>query len=338
MLLLNDILPITSDETWVQHIKTFHCEWFNNSEEIFVNTSGSTGKPKQITLAKKAMVTSAKNTIAHFIIPNQANALLCLPANFIAGKMMIVRSIVGKWNLFVTKPTSAINFKGLPFDFVAMTPHQVIATIKAYGVKSFSSISTLIIGGGEIPKNELQTVINLPCKVFATYGMTETITHIATKAIQTPKQAYNTLPGVIINIDKRNCLTIDTNYLKEPIITNDVVEIISETSFEWLGRHDNIINSGGLKLHPEQLEQSLSNHWASPFFFYGTPHNTLGQQLVLVVPNTTDVKALIKVVKRALPKLQQPKEIWLVNAFTTTETGKINREVSVKSICEKTLF
>lgn len=335
MLLLQEILHSNGKETWVKHIETFHKQWFDNSQSISVNTSGSTGKPKPIIITKKAMIASAKNTIAHFNIPKQANALLCLPANFIAGKMMIVRSIVGHWSLFVTPPTSAIDFESKQFDFVAMTPHQVIATIAKYGSESFSNIKTLIIGGGEIPTNKLQVITNLPCSVFSTYGMTETITHIATKAILNENQPYITLPGVKISVNKNNCLVIQTNYLEQPIVTNDIVNLLGENKFEWIGRHDNVINSGGIKLVPEQLESELVKKWVNPFFFYGQTHNILGQQLVLVVTLNSNITELKTLLISTFEKLKLPKQIWIVNHFHFTETGKINRQKSVENVLEK---
>jgi O-succinylbenzoic acid--CoA ligase len=335
---IQDILSSTSTEDWVNHIQAFHKAWFDDADSIQVNTSGSTGTPKIIALAKSAMVISANNTINHFNIPTKANALICLPANFIAGKMMLVRAMVGNWNLLATKPTTAIDFGKNQFDFVAMTPHQVIATIKKHGVASFSSIKTLIIGGGEIPKTEFQTIVDLPCQVFSTYGMTETITHIATKAIQQKNEPYRTLPGIVIGIDNRGCLTIEADYLMETIITNDVVNLLENSSFKWLGRYDNVINSGGLKIHPEQLEQKLATHCNQSFFFHGAPHHTLGEQLVLIVTNTHELPALKKQVEVLLPKLQQAKQIWIVESFNYTKTGKINRKATLETVLEKRDF
>lgn len=338
MLPIQDILSCTSTEDWINHIQVFHKAWFNDVKLIQVNTSGSTGTPKTIELEKSAMVISANNTIKHFNIPNQATALLCLPANFIAGKMMLVRAMVGNWNLLVTKPTTAIDFGKNQFDFVAMTPHQVIATIKKHGVASFSSIKTLIIGGGEIPKTEFQAIVDLPCNVFSTYGMTETITHIATKAIQLENEPYRTLPGIEVGIDNRDCLTIEAEYLMETIITNDVVNLLDNRSFEWLGRYDNVINSGGIKIHPEQLEQKIEAHWKQPFFFSGAPHDLLGEQLVLIVTSAQELSELKKLVEVSLPKLKQPKQIWIVDSIIYTETGKISRNATIETRTEIIAF
>jgi len=338
MLPIQDILSSNSTEDWINHIQAFHKAWFDDFKSILVNTSGSTGSPKTIELAKSAMVISANNTIKHFNIPNLATALLCLPANFIAGKMMIVRAIVGNWNLLATKPTTAIDFGKNQYDFVAMTPQQVISTIKKYGAASFSSIKTLIIGGGEIPKNEFQTIVDLPCQVFSTYGMTETITHIATKAIQQKNEPYRTLPGIEISTNNRGCLTIEADYLIEPIITNDVVNLLDDRSFEWLGRYDNVINSGGLKTHPEQLEQKIEALWNQPFFFSGAPHDILGEQLVLITTSKKELLELKKLIEVSLPKLQQPKQIWIVDSITYTETGKINRKATIETRTEIIAF
>jgi o-succinylbenzoate synthase len=332
---LEDILNESSNASWIQDIQAFHENWYDTSKTIEVQTSGSTGKPKTISLPKKAMVSSAKNTIKHFGIPKNATALLCLPAQFIAGKMMIVRSIVGNWNLSVTKPTSAIEIPTQSLDFVAMTPHQVICTIKKYGAASFNNIKILIIGGGEIPINALEEITLLPCQVFSTYGMTETITHVATKNLQQANATFNTLPNIDISIDDRNCLVIATNYLAGKIITNDVVNIIDAESFEWIGRIDNVINSGGLKIQPELLEQTLGKYCSDLFFFHGADHEVLGQQLILVTDKQTNLAALTESILKNVPKHHHPKQLWIVEHMIKTPTDKINRKATLESVVEK---
>lgn len=338
MMMLSDILKQTSEEAWIQAIQAFHQTWFDASDMVAVQTSGSTGLPKTIMLPKKAMMSSAENTIAHFNIPEKATALLCLPAHFIAGKMMMVRSYVGNWKLFVTEPSAAILLPEQMLDFVAMTPHQVITTIKQHGSASFNSVKTLIIGGGEIPKSALAEIINLPCQVFSTYGMTETITHIATKNLQVANATFITLPNVAISTDDSNCLVIRANYLPEKITTNDVVHIIDVQSFEWLGRIDNVINSGGLKIQPETLEQIISSHSSDLFFFHGADHEVLGRQLVLVTDKQSNLPLLADAIFKNLPKHHQPKQVWIVEHMVITPTDKINRKATLDCVLDKRGF
>jgi o-succinylbenzoate synthase len=335
---LEDILNEPSNESWIQDIQAFHKTWHGSSYTVSTKTSGSTGKPKTIRLSKKAMRNSAKNTIKHFRIQKNATALLCLPTQFIAGKMMIVRSIVGNWNLWVTQPTSAVCIPSQVLDFVAMTPHQVICTIKTYGASSFDNVKNLIIGGGEIPKSAMQEIKNLPCKVYSTYGMTETITHIATKNLQKNNESFQCLPNVYVATNKKGCLTISTNYLKEVITTNDIVAVYSPKSFDWIGRIDNVINSGGLKIHPELLEQALSRNSDELFFFHGANHDVLGQQLVLVTSQETDLVSLSDAILTTLSKHHQPKQLWIAETFEITDTHKIDRTKTLEVISHRLKF
>lgn len=312
-------------------------EWFNDSSFIIVKTSGSTGKPKEIQLQKKHMINSAKATGAFFNLFEDTTSLLCMSAEYIAGKMMIVRSLVLGWDLTIVKPLAnpLKDIEGT-FDFCAMVPLQVKSSLN-----DLHKVNKLIIGGGAL-SSELQSQlqqINTHC--FATYGMTETITHIAVKklnnfknviASKTKQSFYTVLPNIKISNDIRNCLVISAPEISnETIITNDLVKLISETKFDWLGRYDNIINSGGIKLIPEQIEVKLSQIIKNRFFVYGKPDEHLGAKLVLIVEGIKNDSILNEVkLLKSLSKYEIPKEIYFIDNFSQTSTKKINRGATLK--------
>lgn len=317
-------------------IYSFMSEWFDEFEFIVVNTSGSTGKPKLIQLKKEFMINSAKATAQFFELNSGTTALLCLPTDFIAGKMMLVRAMVLGWSLDIVEPNSSpLDPIKKEYDFSAMVPLQVFNSID-----NIFKIKVLIVGGGVV-SNELQLkIMDLPIKIYATYGMTETITHIAIKPLNIASgfslknDVYRTLPNINISKDNRGCLVIDAPKISNKVlITNDIVDLISINSFKWLGRFDHIINSGGIKLIPEQIEKKLSAVIDCRFFVFGVPDETLGEKLVLLVEGTS-FKFDNKSVKNILTKFEIPKEVYFVDSFVVTKTGKIDRSSTKKMITE----
>ena len=313
-------------------IKTFLSNWFNLTDSLLVNTSGSTGKPKKILLKKAAMKKSAEQTISFFNISKNDELLLCLPINFIAGKMMIVRAIESNANLIVKLPelNPLLNFSK-KISFAAFTPQQVYHILKNQSSKEFfSTINTVIIGGGEI-SDELETKLQqFSNSIYSTYGMTETITHVAVRKIGASNKIYKVFKGIKIGLDHRNCLTLKANYLENNlIITNDVVEIEGTQEFKWLGRYDNLINSGGLKFYPEVLENKIQGIIPNQFYFIGKPDKELGNKIVLVVEgeqlDATTLKLFRNSMSDLLEKHEMPKEIVFVKKLERTETGKIRR-------------
>ena len=328
----------------VKEVYSFLSNWFDDSDFIAVNTSGSTGKPKRIKLRKEFMRNSAKATGEFFGIKAGTTALMCLPVEFIAGKMMLVRAMVLGWNLDVIVPDS-FPLKGVnkSYDFSAMVPLQLFNSLN-----EIEKIKKLIVGGGVV-SNALQSKIkNLSTKIYATYGMTETITHIAIKPLNKSSlrggrmwqslHNYTVLPNIKITTDHRNCLVIHAPKVSnEKIITNDLVKIISETQFKWLGRYDHMINSGGIKLIPEQIEEKLSKIIKQRFFVTGLPDDVLGDKLVLIIEDQ-EFKFKIQNLKfkinnlPSLDKFEIPKEIYFVKRFEETETKKIQRQKTLDKI------
>ena len=305
-----------------QAIGEFLLDWFDNKEYIEMRTSGTTGLPKIVRLEKQAMIQSALATGDFFKLEPRNKALLCLPVKFVAGKMMLVRSIILGLDLDVVSPsTEPLASNETKYDFVAMVPLQVQNSIEA-----LSNVKKLIIGGAKMDTTLEAKLLPLKTEIYETYGMTETITHIAAKKLG--EKVFTVLPNVIIAQDDRGCLVITVPSIsEEAIVTNDLVEIIRENQFIFLGRIDNVINSGGVKLIPEQIEAKLIEKINSRFFVTGIPDPVLGEKLILVIEGEKqDFEAGFFDV---LDKFEKPKEIVFVPKFKENENGKLLRKPSL---------
>jgi len=319
---------VKEGELFSKIIGDFLLDWLDNKDYILVKTSGSTGEPKTISLKKQAMVNSAIATGNYFNLESGSRALHCLPAQFIAGKMMFIRAIVLGLELDVVAPSLyPLASIEKSYDFCAMVPMQLQNSLaELYKVK------TLIVGGAAVSNQLHDKLQNVSCNVYATYGMTETITHIAVKRLNGDSMHnYKVLPDIDISTDDRDCLVINAPKLSnELVITNDVVELTSKTSFKLLGRVDNMINSGGLKLFPEQIEAKLSSKIKQRFFIASEKDEILGDKLILVLEG--ELKKIETNVLDVLNKYEIPKQIYAVKHFIETSTGKVHRSETLKSI------
>jgi len=313
-------------------VADFLTDWFDASSFVEVKTSGSTGNPKIIRLQKKQMISSAKATGDFFNLHENTTALLCMSPNYIAGKMMLVRALTLGWHLDVAEPTSnPLKNSGKNYDFSAMVPLQLHNSLQ-----DIHKIKKLIVGGGTVSNELLGKIQEVKTEIFATYGMTETITHIAVKNLNVnssgAKQThYKTLPNIQISLDFRGCLVIDAPTISdEKVKTNDLVELISPTEFNWLGRIDNVINSGGIKLIPEQIEEKLAEIIDNRFFVTGKIDEILGEKLILIVEGIKNEDLLNKIQDlKSLSAYEVPKEIHFLEKFMETETNKIDRAKTV---------
>ena len=320
----------SAKDEWLSDLGSFIIEWFNDDKTIEVNTSGSTGQPKRIYLSKEAMKKSAEMTVAFLGLKPGMHALLCLPVKFIAGKMMVVRALTNGLNLLAVPPASnPLHELNERIDFAAFTPMQMDAMIKAE-FERLSSIEKIIIGGAAIPGHIEEKIFLLPHQVYATYGMTETITHIALRKVIPGNDVYEALPGVVFEQNVSGCLVIDAPHLEEKVITQDVVEWIDETHFRFLGRKDNVINSGGIKLSPETIEAKMGKVIAHQFFCTKKTDDLLGEKLVLYIEQSevepNEVESLRIKLKAVLTSFEMPREIIFVHAFERTPTDKIIRK------------
>ncbi|MBU2938750.1 AMP-binding protein [Lacinutrix sp. C3R15] len=319
-------------------IGDFLIDWLDGKDHILAETSGSTGKPKTIKLKKQAMVHSAIATGDFFNLKPGDSALHCLPCKYIAGKMMLVRAMILGLEIDLVEPTSQPIFDyERKYDFCAMVPLQ-LEKITTY----CNNIKTIIVGGSSVSTKLKDAIQDVKTNVFETYGMTETITHIAVKKLnnwslqkeetKTATDAlFKILPNITISQDERNCLVIDAPKIsKTKIITNDVVKMHSKNSFEWLGRVDNVINSGGIKFFPEQLEAKLQTKIANRFFITKEADEKLGECIVLIVESKTNT--VDPSVFSELEKFEIPKKIYSVEKFIESENGKMLRQQTLKKL------
>jgi len=323
---------IKEGEPYQKAMGEFLLDWIDKKDFIPVKTSGSTGTPKEIFLKKEHMVNSAKTTGAYFDLWPGQSALLCLPGDYIAGKMMFVRAMVLGLEMDWVPPSSTpLKNSNRCYHFCAMVPMQLENSLD-----EINHIKTLIVGGAPVSVDLKAKVQDKTTEIFETYGMTETITHVAVKKINNgAKDCFETLPNISIEKDKRNCLVINAPDLNNgQLATNDIVELVSDKEFKWLGRYDNVINSGGVKLFPEQIELKLASIIQSRFFVAGIPDEELGQKLILLVEKKDEDLALFNKVKslEALEKFQIPKDILFVERFVETVNGKISRKNTLQQI------
>jgi O-succinylbenzoic acid--CoA ligase len=268
------------------------------------------------------MVNSALATGDFFDLQPGQKVLHCLPTDYVAGKMMFVRAFILGLDMEFVAPSShpMERVKG-DFDFCGMVPLQAKNSLK-----DLYRIKKLIIGGAKINKTLENELAVIPSQIYETYGMTETITHIAAKRVG--ESAFTVLPNVKVTQDDRHCLVIDAHTISgEKIVTNDLAELISDTQFVWKGRFDNVINSGGIKLIPEQIEEKLASSISNCFFVYGQADELLGEKLVLYVEGES--MPIDESIFEALDKYERPKEIVFVPEFKRTATGKVIRDQSI---------
>ena len=311
-----------------KEIGDFILDWQDKSPFISAKTSGSTGTPKTIQLDKQAMVNSAIATGDFFNLRPGDSSLLSLPASYIAGKMMLVRAFILGLELTVIEPKTNLNINtNKNYDFAAMVPMQLQSNID-----KLNTVKQLIVGGAPVSKVVRTQIQHLKTKVYETYGMTETVSHIAVKQINgtTKSETFKGLPNVSISQDKRGCLVIKApNITSETIITNDIVVIESENTFKWLGRFDNVINTGGIKVFPEQIENRLKEHINTRFFIASEADEQLGQRIILILEGNNTVK---ETVFKALKPFEKPKKIYTISQFEETTSGKIQRKKTLEKL------
>ncbi len=317
---------VKEGEPYEQAIGNFLLDWIDEKDYVLERTSGSTGTPKVIKLMKQAMVRSAIATGDYFNLKPGDLALHCIPTNFVAGKMMIVRAIMLGLQLDIVEPRSHPYIDiDTEYNFCAMVPMQV-----KYSINELHQIKKLIIGGAPVSDNIGKLLQDINTNAYATYGMTETLTHIAIKPLNhNPKDYFEAMPNVKLSTDDRGCLVIEAPDLsKDKVITNDIVRMESDTSFEFLGRYDNVINSGGVKLNPEQIEAKLSNSIKNRFFITAEDDETLGEKVILIIEG--DDRELPESAFEDLDTYEKPRSIYSLKRFLETSSGKIKRKETLE--------
>ena len=325
-----EINNLHSQTDFEKKVIFFLREWLSSSEMVEVQTSGSTGIPKVFEIAKEKMRNSAKMTCDFLQLKENGTALVCLPIEYISGKMMIVRAFERKLNLIVSEPSlQPLKHLNTEIDFCAMTPLQVENSLD-----KLQFIRNLIIGGAAVSeslKDKIYQTLqdkNTSTKIYETYGMSETLSHIALKEIYPHQVDYFTVfENVSISADVRGCMKISAPNLNSEILqTNDLVEIKNNHQFRFLGRIDNVINSGGAKIFPEELEALVKKEIPNEVVFLGVKDESLGQKLIAVIEGieSESVNQKLSAINYQL-KFRKPKEIIFVEEIPRTPNGKVNR-------------
>ena len=312
-------------------LEEFLAEWHNDSPTVLVHTSGSTGRPKPMLVEKRRMEASARITCSFLGLSEGDTALLCLPLDYIAGKMMVVRALTCGLKLITVAPSGLPCWTG-HVDFAAMVPLQVWNLLHdAEGRERLRQIRHLIIGGGAIDDALAAELGDFPNAVWSTYGMTETLSHIALRRLSGPDatEFYTPFEGVTVSLNEEGCLVIEAPAVCEkPLVTNDIGSLAPNSSpagrsgggFRILGRKDNVICSGGLKIQIEEVERLLRPHLSVPYIITRARDEKFGEVVVLLVER--EASAWADICRRVLPKYWQPRRIIQVAHIPLTETGK----------------
>lgn len=341
-----ELLSIPQEELpeWLYEVQNFVQKWVNNDAFFEQQTSGSTGTPKTIRLTKKQMEASAQATIKALNIPQKASALLCINPAYIGGKMMIVRAMLGEWNLELVAPTSnPVNDCSLKhYDFAAFVPLQMkqLATSKS-GLAFLHRIDCAIIGGAPVDSSLLQQLQQSSCICYSTYGMTETVSHVALKQLNGAEKSdfFNVIGNNEVKCDERDCLRVRGSVTNnEWIQTNDVIEVV-QGGFKWIGRSDFVVNSGGVKIQIEETEQTLNKllglTTSDELMLWKAPDQTLGEVLIAIVNSKTlmtKVMDMEQTLKEKLPKYHFPRRWYISKNFYKTDSGKLDRKKTYESI------
>ncbi len=323
----NASLSVFFREAWA-----FIAEWLNDADTVVLQTSGSTGAPKIIKVEKRFMRNSALMTVEFLHIKKGDKALLCLPANYIAGKMMIVRALECGLDLWMREAKGNTLTGNQIFDFAAMVPMQV-ENILNHQPEDLDKVKKLILGGAAVKPDLQEKLQSCTSEIWHSYGMTETVSHIALRRLNgaTKSEHYRAMPGVDLRVDERGCLQISAPHLNpEVVTTNDIVALEEEGSFSFLGRYDNVINSGGVKISPELVEQKISALIRERFIISSKTDERLGERVVLIIEGEAgkyNPTALLENIKPLVNKFEMPKEILFTESFAETESGKIKRHL-----------
>jgi O-succinylbenzoic acid--CoA ligase len=306
-------------------LQQFLNDWHSPSPTILVHTSGSTGSPKPMLVEKRRMEASARITCDFLGLKKGDTALLCMSLDYIAGKMMVVRALTCGLRLISVEPSGKpLGTVADSIDFAAMVPLQVWNSLQVPEERDrLMAIRHLIIGGGAIDDTLASALVDFPHQVWSTYGMTETLSHIALRRLNGPDRSdwYTPFDSVNVSLNADGCLVIDAPAVHDgPLVTNDIA-VVEGSRFRILGRKDNVICSGGIKIQMEEVERLLRSHVRVPFMITKTPDKKLGEQVVLLT-ESSDVAALQALCRSVLPKYFVPRRILTVPHLPLTETGK----------------
>lgn len=323
-----------------ERVAAFIEEYFNDGDSVVAHTSGSTGTPKEIHLLKSDMRASARLTNEFFNINADSLLYLSLSADYIAGKMMIVRAIEAGANIIEEKPSNepmAQYCGNERVSLLAVVPSQLGYLINH--PEKLDMIDAIIVGGGKLSERVEHWFADKGVNAFKTYGMTETCSHVALSPVSRSKEPYTAIGNVRFATDDRDCLVIEAPQFSHPrIVTNDIVDLVDEHRFHWRGRYDNVVNTGGLKIFPEEVEREITKILPKARFFVTSRQSEKwGEELLLVLEypgiaegerKEGDVRpALVEQLRRLLPPYAIPRRYVAVHSIPTTSSGKIIRRI-----------
>jgi o-succinylbenzoate---CoA ligase len=336
----------STTDVYEQKAIDFCQSWLSGRDEFLLHTSGSTGTPKPILLGRSQVLASAEMTIKTFQLASGDTFLVNLNVEFIAGVMMLVRGMVAGANLVIVEPSAnpIKNLDEFSFDFGAFVPYQLQKILEESPEKIaiLNNMKAIIVGGSAVNVALEKQIQVIKSPVYSTYGMTETVSHIAIKRLNGDKKEdfFQKLPNIELGINTNNCLNIKGLVTNNDLIqTNDLVEFINQNQFKLLGRIDNVINSGGVKIQLEKVEKIIEAYFEnekinSRFWTAGVQDENLGQKLVLFIESLVEIdfSKLKNWLSHSLTKYEIPKEIFYQNPFLETPTGKIDKKSILKSL------
>lgn len=320
-------------------------DWYSARKAFVLQTSGSTGIPKQITIKRELLEISAQNTLNALEIPEGSKALICINTKYIGGTMMLVRALHNSMDMYFRSVSSNPLDESLDeeIDLCAMVPLQLNEIIQnPNSLEQLAKIKNLLIGGGTVSDRIVERLQDIPTNVYHTYGMTETISHVALRKLNGPgtSQHFKAVGDNTFKTNDQNQLIISGAVTEsKELITNDIVNLINLHEFEWMGRFDNVINSGGVKFFPEQIERKISvafsdNNITNQFFITAEKDDKFGEIIVLAIEGEVSGNILSDILKSSLDKYEIPKKVYFATEFIQTETGKINRSKTIATINE----
>ncbi|MCX2740355.1 AMP-binding protein [Pontibacter anaerobius] len=323
--------------------------WLNGVQEFPIQTSGSTGVPKTINLTRTQLEASARRTIKLLQLQPADHTLVCLNTEYIAGMMMLVRGFVADLQMNIVEPISnpltlvspdeAIAFA----SFVPMQLHTILQETPER-LEQLNRMKGILVGGAPVTPTQQRELLQIQAPIYHTYGMTETCSHIALRKLNGPNAAdyYNVLDNIQVGLDKRGCLTIKGDVTNnELLVTNDIVELLTPTRFRWIGRADNTINTGGVKVQTEKVELAIAeafvdNDTSPRFFIAPQPDEVLGEKIVLIMEGEKlqqeEEQQLFERLRPLLKKFEMPKEVYYSHSFSETATGKISRQRTMQKL------
>ena len=340
-------IQLRPENLYFQKAYDFMQLWMSGQEEFNLATSGSTGVPKIIKVTRKQLRSSAAMTGKALNLGNGTSALVCLNVAYVAGIMMLVRGMELNWELTIIEPVSnpLLDLENeLGFDFVAMVPLQLSSCLENEKTKNkVNYLGKILLGGAPVSISLLKEIAILEIPVYQSYGMTETVSHVALRKLNFPSDEgnYTILPGVVMGQDERGCLYVSgpmTN--EEKIQTNDLINISSANTFAWLGRIDNVINSGGVKIILDRVDELIASvfydkKYTASFFSWYEKDEKLGQKLILIMEKTDQhlrEETVLKEIRTNVSAYETPKHVYFADQFIKTETNKIDKRRTVEML------